>query len=271
VSSDASGEGVRTRPGGRLVGVGVGPGDPDLLTRRALLALEHADRVLAPASAPDAVGRAEAILRAALPHLVVERLVFPMTTEPAEAPVAEAPVAEASVAEGAAAASSRAAAFAAAAERLIPFLDEGEEVAFATLGDPNVYSTFSSLAAAVRARRPGVVLATVPGVTAFQELASRSGTVLLDGSERLQLVTALEGTADLERALADPASTVVVYKGGRHAGEIAAALERAGRLEGAVLGELLGLPGERIAPLAAVAGRPAAYLATVIVPPRGRR
>jgi precorrin-2/cobalt-factor-2 C20-methyltransferase len=266
VSSDASGEGVRTRPGGRLVGVGVGPGDPDLLTRRALLALEHADRVLAPASAPDAVGRAEAILRAALPHLVVERLVFPMTTEPAEAPVAEA-----SVAEGAAAASSRAAAFAGAAERLIPFLDEGEEVAFATLGDPNVYSTFSSLAAAVRARRPGVVLATVPGVTAFQELASRSGTVLLDGSERLQLVTALEGTADLERALADPASTVVVYKGGRHAGEIAAALERAGRLEGAVLGELLGLPGERIAPLAAVAGRPAAYLATVIVPPRGRR
>jgi precorrin-2/cobalt-factor-2 C20-methyltransferase len=60
---------------------------------------------------------------------------------------------------------------------------------------------------------------------------------------------------------------VVVYKGGRHVPALAAALKRAGRLDGAVLGELLGLPGQRVVPLAEVADQPASYLATVIVPP----
>ncbi|MGH9089291.1 MAG: hypothetical protein ACRDYZ_14480, partial [Acidimicrobiales bacterium] len=68
-------------------------------------------------------------------------------------------------------------------------------------------------------------------------------------------------------ALRDPGRTIVVYKGGRHMPSIAGLLAEHGRLEGAVLGELLGLPGERIEPLAAAGDRPAAYLATVIVPP----
>jgi precorrin-2 methylase len=51
---------------------------------------------------------------------------------------------------------------------------------------------------------------------------------------------------------------------------VAAALERAGRLDGAVFGELLGLPGERIGNVRDAAKRPATYLATVIVPPKRR-
>jgi hypothetical protein len=63
---------------GRLVGVGVGPGDADLLTLRAVTALRRADRVLAPSTAVDAVGRAEAIVRQAVPGLAVERVPFAM-------------------------------------------------------------------------------------------------------------------------------------------------------------------------------------------------
>ena len=63
---------------GRLVGVGVGPGEPDLLTVRAVTALRRADRVLAPTTAVDAVGRAEAIARDAVPGIVVERIAFSM-------------------------------------------------------------------------------------------------------------------------------------------------------------------------------------------------
>ncbi len=80
-------------------------------------------------------------------------------------------------------------------------------------------------------------------------------------------MTALDGPAHLAEALADERRTVVVYKGGRYLHEIAELLALRGRLDGAVVGELLGLPGERIEPLAKVADRPASYLATVIVPP----
>jgi precorrin-2/cobalt-factor-2 C20-methyltransferase len=118
--------------------------------------------------------------------------------------------------------------------------------------------------------RPGLAIETVPGIMAFQDLAARAGTVLLDGAEELTLLTTLDGTASLERALAQPERAVVVYKGGRHLPAIAAALHGAGRLDGAVMGELLGLPGERVCPLSDAAERPASYLATVVVPPKGR-
>jgi precorrin-2/cobalt-factor-2 C20-methyltransferase len=224
----------------KLTGVGVGPGDPDLLTARALRVLRDADRVIAPSVAVDAVGRAESVVRQAAPDVAVERLVFDMSGEHS---------------------------YRQSAEALLPHLDAGEHVAFVTLGDPNIYSTFSSLAAEVRALRPDVTIETVPGIMAFQDLASRSGTVVLDGRQSLSLVTALDGPGAVADALRHPDRAVVVYKGGRHLPAIAKELADAGRLDGAVFGELLGLPGERVAPVAEAADRPATYLATVIVPP----
>ena len=140
-----------------------------------------------------------------------------------------------------------------------------------TLGDPNVYSTFPALAGAVRRRRPATVVETVPGITAFQALAARAGTVLLSGTERLRLVTALDGPDHVGQALEDPEATVVVYKGGRHLPAVAKRLADAGRLDAAVAGELLGLPGERVGPAADLAASPASYLVTVIVPPASLR
>jgi precorrin-2/cobalt-factor-2 C20-methyltransferase len=227
-----------------LIGVGVGPGDPELMTRRAVRAVREADRVLAPSSAVDAVGRAESIVRQACPDVRVERAVFAMGD------------ADASVDDVAA--------------TIVAALDAGQRLAFVTLGDPNVYSTFSTVAARVRQLRPGAQIETVPGIMAFQELASRSGTVVLQHAERLALVTALDGPGVLEAALEDPTQAVVVYKGGRHLPAMAKALAAAGRLDGAVVGELLGLPGERVLPVDEAGDGPAAYLATVIVPPAGR-
>ncbi|HEX2041080.1 MAG TPA: precorrin-2 C(20)-methyltransferase [Acidimicrobiales bacterium] len=227
--------------------MGMGPGDAELVTLQALRVLRQADRVFAPATAVDAVGRAESIVRQVCPEVPVERLAFEMTAGEA-----------------------RHTALAAAADRVAACLDAGEEVAFVTLGDPNVYSTFPALATAVSERRPGTAVRTVPGITAFQALAARSGTVLLAGTERLSLVTALDGPAPLDAVVDDPAAAVVVYKGGRHLPAVAKRLADAGRLDGAVAGELLGLPGERVRPAAELAAGPASYLVTVIVPPAGR-
>jgi precorrin-2/cobalt-factor-2 C20-methyltransferase len=237
---------------GRLVGVGVGPGDPGLVTRLAVSTLEGADRVTAPTTSPDSVGRAEAIVRQILPDLRIDRLPFDMTAD--RAPGGR---------------DARAASHGAAAATLAPWLSDGQVVAFVTLGDPNVYSTFPSLADEVRHLLPQVSISTVPGITAFQALAGRSGTVLLDGTETLSLVTALDGVDHVADALADPDRAVVIYKGGRYLPAIAALLADHGRLDGAVYGELMGLPGEQIGQVASAADRPASYLATVIVPPAG--
>jgi precorrin-2/cobalt-factor-2 C20-methyltransferase len=234
---------------GALVGVGVGPGDPELVTARATRILRAAGRVFAPTTALDAVGRAESIVRQACPGVAVTRLVFEM-----------------GVSEDA-----RRRCFRQAAEQVAAACDQAELVAVAVLGDPNVYSTFSSLAEDVHALRPSVAVQTVPGIMAFQELAARAGTVLLDGTEQLSVVTALAGPDPLDGVLADGDRAVVVYKGGRHLPAIADRLATAGRLGDAVVGELLGLPGERVLPAAdAAALGPAAYLSTVIVPPTAR-
>ena len=99
---------------------------------------------------------------------------------------------------------------------------------------------------------------------AFQELAASTGTILAEGDERIDVGTMGE-TALLARALVDRAHRRPVQgrpttaRGGRR-------LRRCGRLDSAVIGELMGLPGGRNGPVEDVAERPASYLATVVVP-----
>jgi precorrin-2/cobalt-factor-2 C20-methyltransferase len=111
-------------------------------------------------------------------------------------------------------------------------------------------------------------VATVPGITALQDLAARSGTVLTEGTESLVLLPLTAGTGALADALARH-DTVVGYKFGSVAGPGTGAvldvLAGAGRLEQAVFGARLGLPGQDIRPAGELArGEPVPYLSTLI-------
>src|SRR6202000_2850673 len=105
---------------------------------------------------------------------------------------------------------------AAAAEVARAFEDGAGTVAFGTIGDPNLYSTFSYLAQTVRTLVPGLTIETVPGITAMQDLAARSAevtgpaTVLAEGDEPLTLLPLTAGADVFREALAPP-GTVVDY------------------------------------------------------------
>ena len=228
----------------RLTGVGVGPGDPELVTVKGVRILQEADLVVVPVMDPVEQGRAEATVRAHIGHDRIERLVFALD-------------------DRGGATSQRRDAWEAAADRVAEVLQDKASVAFATIGDPNVYSTFTYLADAVRERVPGVEIATVPGITAMQDLAARSGTVLCEGTESLALLPLTAGIEAFEEALTH-FDTVVAYKGGRHMAAVREVLARHGRLDDAVFGAALGLPDEQLGPVPEVAP----YLSTVIAPAR---
>ncbi|AQP49678.1 precorrin-2 C(20)-methyltransferase [Tessaracoccus flavescens] len=231
-----------------LVGVGVGPGDPELITVKAVRQLSAADAVLVPATeeSGDGPGRAEQIVTVNCPDARIVRIPFSMTCRRG---ISE----------------QRKASWRAAADAAVgAFLDGAEIVVFATVGDPSVYSTFSYLAAHVVELLPEVEIQVVPGVTAMQALAAESRTPLVEGTETLALVPATAGLEKLS-ALLDAVDTVVAYKGGRRLPEVAATIRGKGR--DAVLGINLGLEGQELHRLSDLDDdRSAPYFSAVLAP-----
>ena len=226
---------------GRLVGVGVGPGDPELLTVKGLRVLREADELFVPVADTGEVGRAETTVREYFDRDRIRRLPFALSDD----------------------VEARERNWKNAAQEVSQHLHSGKTCVFATIGDPNVYSTFTYLARTVREIEPEVEVETVPGITAMQDLASRSGTVLLEGDGRLALLPFTAGEEPLREALSG-FETVVCYKGGSRLGEVLQAAEESGRLEGAVYGARLGIEGEEVVPAPEMVGREGTYLSTVI-------
>jgi precorrin-2/cobalt-factor-2 C20-methyltransferase len=234
----------------------VGPGDPELLTIAGLRVLREAGRIFVPVLSHNESGRAEAVVRSHV-DTVPERLVFALAD-----PVTGTQ-------------QRRHRHWDAAAERVVAHLTEhGGTAAFATIGDPTVYSTFGYLADTVRAHLPDVTIATVPGITAMQAAASAAGITLVEGTEQLTVLPLARNVTAVREAL-ERQGTVVAYKGGRRLRELREVIELAGALDRAVYAEHLGTADQRVMPLSEVDVSDtvdAPYLSTVVVlPSRGGR
>jgi precorrin-2/cobalt-factor-2 C20-methyltransferase len=236
---------------GTLYGVGMGPGDPELITLKAARLLSTAD-IIAFFAKRGHPGHASRIAQAHItPSADWLRLEYPFTTE--ISPHDPAYV------RGMAAFYDR------AAERIAVHLDNRRTVALLCEGDPLFYGSFmyihDRLAPRYRCR-------IIPGITGMSGCWSRAGMPMVEGEEILSVLPGTMNEAELAARLA-ATDALVIMKVGRHLEKIQAALQAAGRIEQAVLVERGTMAEERILPIADAVS-PAPYFSLVLVPGRRR-
>ena len=230
---------------GRLIGVSLGPGDPDLITRRGWVALQSDARWAYPVKrAAESSYALNIVCRAglAVPCDAVE-LVFPMTRD----------------------AVALAKAWARAAEQTLQLLAEGRDVAFLVEGDASTYSTFRHLARAVRELAPAVEVEVIPGVSSFAAAAAVADVALAEEDETLAVIPAAYGTPVIDHLL-DEFDTLVLMKVKPLLDEVLDLLERRGLLATSCFIEKVGAPEQRVVhDVASLRGEKVNYLSLLLV------
>ncbi|QKV91039.1 precorrin-2 C(20)-methyltransferase [Streptomyces sp. NA02950] len=235
---------------GRLYGVGLGPGDPSLMTVRAVEVIAEAD-VVAYHSARHGRSIARSIAERHLrPDHIEERLVYPVTTGTTDHPGGYRGAMEEFYAD--------------AAARLAAHLDAGRTVAVLAEGDPLFYGSYMHMHKRLADRYPTEV---IPGVTSVSAAAARIGAPLVEGEE---VLTVLPGTLPEEELTARlaTADAAAVMKLGRTFPTVRRALERSGRLADARYVERATMGAERTAPLAEVDPATVPYFSVAVLPSR---
>jgi len=233
---------------GRLIGVGTGPGDPELLTIKAAKAIENAD-VIAFFAKQGRSGNGRAIVQ----HLISDRaellpLYYPVTTE---------------IDRGEAAYQSQITGFYdASAAAVAAHLDAGKTVAILSEGDPMFYGSYMHLHVRLAHRYPTEV---IPGISAMSGCWSVAGMPIVQGDDVLSVLPGTMAEAELTRRLADTQAAVIM-KVGRNLPKIRRALESAGRLKEAVYVERGTMANAAMIKLAERPDGDAPYFSLVLVP-----
>lgn len=237
---------------GSVWGLGLGPGDPDLMSLRAYRLLQGA-RHVAYFRKPGRAGHARQIVEGMLsPEAVEFAMEYPVTTEiPLDDPAyagALAPFYED------------------CAAHIARLAEGGADVVVLCEGDPFFYGSFMHL----HARLTGLVpVRVVPAITGMSAAWTATGAPITWGDDVLTVLPATLPEAELVRRIADT-DALVVMKIGRNLPKLRAALAQAGRLDQAVLVEYASMAGERMRRLAEVEG-PVPYFSIVVLHGQGRR
>jgi len=209
---------------GTLYGIGVGPGDPELMTIKAVKILAHVDVVFTASSAKNSFSLAVDIARPHLPETVdVRHLSFPMTQDKEHLKSAWR---ENSLA-------------------ILTVLDQGKDAAFLTLGDPMTYSTFGYILQDIQELRPDLPIVTIPGITSYQAAAALMNVPLVEAEESLLLTSGAYGGGNV-RKFSDCAENVVLLKAYKNVKDITRALEESDMITNSRAIKKCGRDGEEI-------------------------
>lgn len=237
---------------GCLFGVGVGPGDPDLLTVKATKVLACAP-VVAYFAKKGSRGVARGIVDRWIGKDTQElALAYPITTEVSFHDPSYARILHAFYVQ--------------AAERVAAHLREGRDVAVVCEGDPLFYGSFIHLYAELKDR---FAIEIVPGITGMAGCWSTAKVPVACGDDVFSVLPGTLGAAELVHHLT-ASDAAVVIKLGANLAKVRAALTEAGRMEEAVYVERGTSKDEKISRLADKIGDDAPYFALIVVPGRGR-
>ncbi len=225
--------------------VGVGPGDPELLTRKAERILRSAEVILAPVSNPAEASVALEIIRDFIDESRQEIIVhqFPMTADRSRLIPA----------------------WQAAADLIASHAEAGRSVAFITIGDPLFYSTFIYLLRILREQYPQLPIEIIPGISSINAAASLASLPLVEGDEKMIVIPATAGIEQIKNAL-DTCETVVLLKVKPIFSAIVELLRITGREHTAVFVERVGGPRQLVlTDFSQIAAHTPDYLSLMII------
>lgn len=171
--------------------VGVGPGDPELLTRKAERILKTVDVIVAPVSNPSEASVALTTIRELIDENRQQVIIhqFPMTSDQSRLLPA----------------------WLEAATIIANHAEAGRQVAFVTIGDPLFYSTFIYLLQILRKQWPHIAIEIVPGISSINASAAAAGVALVEGEEKMAVIPATAGIGQIAAAIGQ-FETVIVLK-----------------------------------------------------------
>ena len=233
------------KPYGKLIGASLGPGDPELITRRSWAVLQSGARWIYPVKKAEEVSYALSIVERSglpIPTDAVE-LVFPMTRD----------------------AELLTKAWVRAAEQTVALLAEGRDLVFLVEGDASTFATFGHLARVARELAPEIQVETIPGVSSFAAAAATTGMPLAEEDETLAIIPAAYGTGVIDHML-DEFDTLILLKVKPLLDEVLELLERRDLLATSCFIEKVGSPDERVVrDLASLKGEKVNYLSLLLV------
>jgi precorrin-2/cobalt-factor-2 C20-methyltransferase len=191
-----------------LIAVGCGPGDPDLLTVKAVKAIQNADIIMCPTSKQDKPSIALAVISSIIdnskkPEII--NLVFPMTKD--------RDVLESTWKNN--------------ANLLSEHVLSGKKVVYITVGDPYLYSTWIYLHRELETNHPEIKITVIPGIVSMFTFASKVGISLAEGAEKLTVIPSCYDLSQV-KDLAKNSDTMVFLKDGRYFDQVIQLLKDAG-------------------------------------------